>query len=530
MNGIVIFVPRRLPPLCELHPKSAMDAIVGRIVTDLEAQVPISQSFLRDLESLLDYTLSARDPSDLENVYNELSSRNLSPSSLANAISSAMDDGVSSSDSVLASKVYLSLLLYPNSPVFTLFTPMGFINLFRAIRLGVKSPCLVPKESVATQSTGWKKKGRKNAGGNKNKVENRNPVENDAEEGGCDVKDLFILLEKLKMVMQLIHLDRFPDCLKALIQTMCEIPVTAAENWGNLGSFRRMCELCSNILFEALKGEHGNQGDTAAEILKALAPLILSKSALRSFALDFVTNGMVRIGKSSADVMKAVANMPKYLVQKAPEKAEQRASAVDSIMEIVKALDFEYQVEFSDYVVKLSQGKGHFRLLSVDLIVAFLIILKGPFRLDAVDGGELPWGLSLLKALIQRCSDSTGGIRARALSNLAQVVNSLSVNDKSRTVLKEVIEFGIEGIDGVNKFLKLRCMDEKAAVRKAALLLVSKVTALIGGELDEDLLKTVGMACSDPLVSIRKVAISALSEVKFMSLLCLFFDYFKQNT
>ncbi|KAL0414744.1 UNVERIFIED_CONTAM: hypothetical protein Sradi_1676100 [Sesamum radiatum] len=55
-------------------------------------------------------------------------------------------------------------------------------------------------------------------------------------------------------------------------------------------------------------------------------------------------------------------------------------------------------------------------------------------------------------------------------------------------------------------------MDEKAAVRKAALLLISKLTALLGGELDEELLKTVGMACSDPLVSIRKVAISALSE------------------
>ncbi|KAK4405556.1 Condensin-2 complex subunit D3 [Sesamum angolense] len=129
--------------------------------------------------------------------------------------------------------------------------------------------------------------------------------------------------------------------------------------------------------------------------------------------------------------------------------------------------------------------------------------------------------MRLLEALVQRCSDSTAGIRARALTNLAQVVASLSGNEESRAILKEVMGFGCEGTYGINKILKLRCMDEKAAVRKAALLLISKLTALLGGELDEELLKTVGMACSDPLVSIRKVAISALSEVKYFCALLL---------
>lgn len=496
-----------------------MDEVIARIVTDLETHLPISQSFLRDLDTLLDYTLNTNDPIDLENFYNELSSGNLSLSLLTNAISSAMDSGVSSINTILASKVYLSLLLSPNSPVFTLFNPMAFLSLLRAIRLAIKNPSLVSKEGSVSRSPGRKKKGKRKVGGNKKRVENSDAVENEGEDGCYDVKDLFFLLDKLEMVMGLVHLDRFPDCLKALVQTVCEIPMTAVDYWENLGSFRRLCELCSQVLSEALKAEHGNQGDTAAEILKALRPLILfPKSQVRSFGLGFVVNRMVGMGESSDDIKKAVANMPKYLVQKAPEKADPRASAVESIMEIVKALDFEHQVGFADYVVKMSQGKTQFRILSVDLIPVFMMSVNGSFGFDLVDRVENSWGLKLLEALIQRCSDLTAGVRARALTNLAQVVATLSGNDKSRTILKEVMGFGHEVINGINKILKLRCMDEKAAVRKAALLLISKLTAVLGGELDE-LLKTVGMACSDPLVSIRKVAISALSEVKLISVL-----------
>ncbi|GER52181.1 condensation complex subunit 1 domain-containing protein [Striga asiatica] len=490
-----------------------MDEIAARIISNLETQSPISESFLKDLGTLLDYTLKTNDPIDLENLYSELSARNLSLSSLANEVSSAMDTGLSSSISILSSKVYLSLLLSPNSPVFTLFTPMAFLSLLRAIRLAIKKPSLVSSEGSVIRSLGQKKKGKRNNLGNKKGSGNRKIAERSAEEGDFDVRDLFTLLEKLVKVMDLVHLDRFPDCLKALVQTACEIPMTAVENWGNLGSFKRLCELSSEVLSEALKAEHGIQGETAAEVLKALAPLILSsKTQVRSFALCFVVIKMIKMGENSDGIKKAVANMPKYLVTKSPERAEPRALAVESIIEIVKALDSEHQVKFADYLVKMSQGKGQLRLLSVDLIPVLIMSVKGPFGFDSAEGEGDSWGLRLLETLIQRCSDLTAAIRARALATLAQVVVSLLGDDKNRVLLKEVMGFGHERVGGVNRILKLRCMDEKAAVRKAALVLISKLIALLGGEVDEELLKTVGMACSDPLVSIRKVAILAMSE------------------
>lgn len=493
-----------------------MDDLIARIVADLESQSPISQSFLRDLDTLLDSTLKTNDTIDIDNFYNELSSKNLPLSSLTDAIFTAMDSGVSSNISVTASKVYLSLLLSPNSPVFTLFNPMAFLSLLRVIRLAVKNPSSVRREGSASRSLGGKKKGKRKNGGKQKRVESMDVEENEGDGAVFDAKDLFLLIEKLETVMGLIHLDRFPDCLKALVQTVCEIPTTAVDSW-DLGSYRRLCDLCSRILGEALKGQHGNVGDNAAEVLKALRPLILlSKSQVRSFGLGFVVSKMVEMSGISDEIKKAVSNMPKYLVQRAPEKAEPRASAVESIMEIVKALDYENQVEFADYVLKMSQGKTQFRVLSVDILPVLMMSSKDAFGFDMVEEVDDSRGLKLLEALIQRCSDSTAGVRAKALTHLAQVVVSLSGNDRSRTMLREAM-----GISGMNKILKLRCVDEKAAVRKAALLLISKSMSLLGDELDEELLKTLGMACSDPLVSIRKVAMSAVSEVKFLSLLCL---------
>ncbi|WCJ38399.1 Condensin-2 complex subunit CAP-D3 [Euphorbia peplus] len=64
----------------------------------------------------------------------------------------------------------------------------------------------------------------------------------------------------------------------------------------------------------------------------------------------------------------------------------------------------------------------------------------------------------------------------------------------------------------INDILRTGCMDEKANVRRASLVLVNKLAALLEGAFDGILLKTMGMACSGPLVSIRKAAMLALSE------------------
>lgn len=216
--------------------------------------------------------------------------------------------------------------------------------------------------------------GRKRKGGGRGKA-SKNAArssynDDESEENQFDARGLSCVLERLDLVLGLVHLARFPDSLKSLIQAVAEIPVTALELCGNSSSYGKLISFCSRILREVLKTEHGDQASTAAEVLKSLTPLILlPKSQARTFALGFIRDVMMRAAKEAEGIKKAVVNFPRYLSQKAPEKSEPRALAVESIMDIVRALEFEDQVGFVEYIVKMTQGKAQLRLLAVDLVL-----------------------------------------------------------------------------------------------------------------------------------------------------------------
>ncbi|KAJ7543820.1 hypothetical protein O6H91_09G053500 [Diphasiastrum complanatum] len=176
------------------------------------------------------------------------------------------------------------------------------------------------------------------------------------------------------------------------------------------------------------------------------------------------------------------------------------------------------------------------------------------------------WGIACLEALLHRCSDKAPAIRGRALANLAHVLEQLSANVRHRSYLQDLL--GLRASSGrsvdpsssqrpistgndcstpledvpdmggetpspdvetarisatpltpgahygdLGSLLCKRCLDEKVVVRKAALLLISKSTILMGRPPDEAILQAMGAGCSDAMVSIRKAALSALSEV-----------------
>ncbi|KAL8224175.1 hypothetical protein R6Q57_019650 [Mikania cordata] len=117
----------------------------SQIVTELEEhhnnphlQRLITESTLLALQTLLDYTINKDDPIEIENLSDELSAKNLSLSTALHPLIGAMDSG-EPHHSLLASKVYLSLLLTKNFPVISLFNPVAFHSLLRTIRLSFKN-------------------------------------------------------------------------------------------------------------------------------------------------------------------------------------------------------------------------------------------------------------------------------------------------------------------------------------------------------------------------------------------------------
>lgn len=464
---------------------------LSRFLSDLESLLPedpLPESSLLDLDFLLPSSSSSansialgEDPAAFP-LWTRLAAAGISPSSLIRPLSSAMDLP-NPRFSLLASRVYLSLLLNPGAPVISLFSPISFISLLSSLRQAIKT--LNPSSSSSPDRQRKRRQGHSSR------------------------DDLLpVVLGLLDSALHLVRLDSSPDGVKSLVDTV------AAILSSSITDHHRLSGLCFQILFSVVsRREHGDQTAISVEVLKSLARVVLScppKSAVRAAALSFVARKIAPLARENAEVRKALVYYPRYLAANAPERAEPRAAAVGAILEVVMAFQKEDQIGFVEYVMKMALGKWQLRFLAADLILGLLTSLPDPLGMSESCDITSCWGMRCLNVLLHRCSDSMGGVRARAITNFAHLIEFLSGDPGNYARLQEGM---VLGNTEFNELLKRRCSDDKAAVRKAALFLITKSTALMGRPIDVLVLKTIGSSCSDPLVSIRKAALSAISEV-----------------
>ncbi|OEL19642.1 hypothetical protein BAE44_0019341 [Dichanthelium oligosanthes] len=383
-----------------------------------------------------------------------------------------------------AAVAYLRLLLAPASPLLTLFSPLPFLSLLLAIRKAASSAGTGGSGTVNPSSGSG-------GGGNPRKRKNQRHQPPPAAPRAAPSL-LPRALSLLADAAGRLPLGAHPDARRSLIDTAAE-----------LAAF--------DVLAAVLGSDY--HAEAVPDVVRAIAPVVLSgtKSGARVAAVQFLVTKLVPLGAVEGEdvVRKAVGYLPRYLAVKAPDKAEGRALAVEAIFEVARALGAEEREGFAGYVVAMSKGKAKGRLVAVDLVLAMLPVLL-PSDEDDHDLKEGSWGLKCLRVLVERCSDSVGGVRARALTNAAQALDVLSERGVEVDWLQEVMRIGDMGL---GELLRRRCTDDKAAVRKAALVLITKAIGLIGRPVDESLLCAMGAACSDPLVSIRKAALAAISEV-----------------
>ncbi|KAL0921932.1 hypothetical protein M5K25_005883 [Dendrobium thyrsiflorum] len=475
------------------------DERLSCFISDLESltpEDPLPESSLLDLEFLLPPSFSSAKSSAFSDdaafpLWSHLAAAGLSPSSLVRPLSAAMDLP-SSRISLLAARVYLSLILTPSAPVLSLFSPLAFISLLSSLRQALK-----PLPSAPSPDRRGKRK------------QGRAPRGNQRVDDSPDVGDLLpIVLGLLDSVLSRIRLDSSVDGVKSLVDTVVAILSSSTTDQNRLSG------VCFRILYSAVsRPEHGDQTAIAVDVLRSLARVVLSsplKSALRTATISFIACKIAPLARENGEVRRALVYFPRYLASNAPERAEPRAATVDAILEVVRAFEKDEQVGFAEYAVKMAQGKWQLRLLAVDLILGLLTSLPDPLGVCETMESSSCWGVKCLKALLLRCSDSMGGVRARALTSMAQVIEYLSGDARNSARLQDGVAFGNAKF---NELLRKRCSDEKAAVRKAALFLITKSTILMGRPIDELVLKTIGSSCMDPLVSIRKAAVSAISEV-----------------
>ncbi|EES17167.1 condensin-2 complex subunit D3 [Sorghum bicolor] len=469
------------PPSASASPASASGSLPA-VLSELAAlHRRASSAATSPPLSLPAITFLSSGPAAVASIFPRLAEAGIPASSLLPPLEASL-----SAHPLPAALAYLRLLLAPASPLLTLFSPLPFLSLLLAIRKAASAAASGAGSAAASNPTSGS--GAAAVNPRKRKNQRQKPPAAPRAAPSLLPKALSLLAEAAGRL----PLGAHPDARRSLVDTAAELPA-----------------------FDVLAAVLGSDYHAGAvqDVIRALAPVVLSatKSAARVAAVQFLVRRLVPLGGEEGEeaVRKAVGYLPRYLAVKAPDKAEARALAVEAIVEVVRALDAEGREGFAGYVVAMARGKAKGRLLAVDLVLALLPVLL-PSEGDGCDTEEGSWGLKFLRLLVERCSDSVGGVRARALTNAAQVLDVLSERGVEVGRLQEVMRIGDMGL---GELLRRRCTDDKAAVRKAVLVLITKAIGLIGRPIDESLLCAMGTACSDPLVSIRKAALAAISEV-----------------
>uniref|UniRef100_A0A0E0MNB9 Condensin complex subunit 1 C-terminal domain-containing protein n=1 Tax=Oryza punctata TaxID=4537 RepID=A0A0E0MNB9_ORYPU len=441
--------------------------------------------------SLASLTFLSSTAASSSSVFPRLAAAGLPASSLSAPLAASL----SSAHPLTAAVAYLRLLLAPASPLLSLFSPLAFLSLLLALRKSAASSSSSSAASASAAHYGGANPSSGSGSGKGNHPRNRKRKSHQQRQSPVAQAPPSLLPKALALLADAagrLPLGEHPDARRSLVDTAAE-----------LAAF--------DVLVAVLGS--GYYAEAMPDLVRALAPVALSgsKSAARAAAVEFLARKVVPLGVEGGEdgVRKAVGYLPRYLAAKAPEKSEARALAVEAIVEVVRAMG-QLEVEgFAGYVLAMAKGKAKGRLLAVDLVLAMLPLLL-PSEGDDCGLQEGSWGLKFVRVLVERCSDTVGGVRARALTNAAQALDVLSERGMEVDQLQEVMRIGNMGL---GELLRLRCTDDKAAVRKAALVLITKAIRLIGRPVDESLLSAMEAACSDPLVSIRKAALAAISEV-----------------
>ncbi|KAI4986097.1 hypothetical protein ZWY2020_018727 [Hordeum vulgare] len=410
-------------------------------------------------------------PATAASLFPRLAASGLPASSLLLPLTSSF-----SAHPIPAVTAYLRLLLAPASPLASLFSPLPFLSFLLALRKAA-TDTHNPNTANSDSDKAYPRR-RKNQ---RQQAATRSP------------SFLPQALSLLADAAGRLPLGEHPDALRSLTDTAAE-----------LAAF--------NVLAAVIGSRY--RAEALQDVIRALLPLLLpaAKSPARSSAVDFLVTKIVPLGAEEGQeegIRKMVGYLPRLLAVRAPEKSDARGLAVEAIAEVAQAMEPQQRDGFMAYLVAMSKGKAKGRLFAVDMVLAMLPVLL-PSEMDESGLQEGSWGLKCVQVLVERCSDIAGLVRARALTNAAHALDVLSERGVEVDRLQEVMKIGDMGL---GELLRRRCIDDKAAVRKAALVLITKAIGLIGRPVDESLLAAMGAACSDPLVTIRKAALAAISEV-----------------
>ncbi|XP_073513426.1 condensin-2 complex subunit D3 isoform X2 [Phyllobates terribilis] len=313
---------------------------------------------------------------------------------------------------------------------------------------------------------------------------------------------------------------------------------------GNQTLRRLFQRLLSVILM--MKGGEGSH----PTLLSVTAPV----TGARDQAIRFVSFLVDELKEASFPVLHILLQ---HMCVKFPDKSEYRTSAAHALVKLLEKLPNPEYASFIDWLYKYSRNiKISYRVFALDVAVVLLELPERPP--DASLPEERMKCLQhkfLLHAMVfSRCSDKAPTVRSKALSCLAHclekntatvsegvtellqgsscrtisgasvaaesMVNGTASTNSRKTpgalrtieVTDDCDPLGTEGRDTL-AMLRLRAGDEKTNVRKSALQVLVNILKYNLIPCCSNDLSTLQDRCRDPAVSVRKQALTSLTEL-----------------
>lgn len=259
-------------------------------------------------------------------------------------------------------------------------------------------------------------------------------------------------------------LSQTPEVAELIIETFTDLvkvltAKTSKAKGGKVSAADGELHEAAYAVLRALShGRHGPVLATCGAIFQRLLPVMMvppaggSAAAARrvaegrgsSLAIDYV---VATYRENGAHAAEAVCALVRALCMRAPDKADLRAAAANSAVELLAALPPGQQLQLATFALRLSlTAKVTHRLVALEVAAALLVTPPPAFaaaggaaadeaaasavRELAADGdaqlgpdvAPAPWHAVCLSVLLRRCNDKVAGVRSKAVAALAEVV------------------------------------------------------------------------------------------------------------
>jgi len=383
-------------------------------------------------------------------------------------------------------------------------------------------------------------------------------------------EDADALAEQLRLFLEAVPLAGYADTLSQLVARLVEAaargagarvyqPLTAC-----LGSEHGEPLSTARTVLRSVMPSLALMGDPSASVAAGSSA---SLEAQRS-CVDF----LLRLCKHSAECEPARGGALQHVVQAllqhasvaAPDKAESRAGVCSALCTVLAALPPAEAVRYAGFLWRYSRtSKVSARMFSVEMACTVLLAAAAAAGASPPhdDAGRATLGADgvpqlLWRLLAQRVSDKAPGVRTKSLAGFAVLLVKLPA-EPGRRVLQQAqlpipeaaapVEADADGMDvgsplpgggrvgaspaaggstalispaaaseaasslpALGSLLQQRCVDERPAVRRAALQAIEAWTRASGMSPSGAQLKLIARGCADVSPAIRKQATRSL--------------------